>query len=299
MKVGCSVINRFPCQIFWLVDRMAALGYRSFHGFRRRSLANLRVALGDRMDDARIEWIARRTLRNFFRACTEIAVALKSSDGLLRTRIPLVGQHHLDAALAKGNGIILLSAHLGNFFLVGSRLALEGYRVCVLVNQPRDGKFAKLMDDYRLQIRQPTIHARPRREALRELHSVLRQNQAVVVLADEFRQGSGIEVPFFGGTVLARRGPVTIALRTGAAILPAFMVRQDDDSLKLIIEPELELDRSAKGSAQIRENTRRLTEWLERTVANYPDQWNWMNVRYWVSHGGAAENQHTQLRRAM
>src|SRR2546428_2114498 len=47
---------------------------------------------------------------------------------------------NLDAALTKGNGIIVLSAHLGNFFLLGTRLALEGYQVHILINQPNDGQ---------------------------------------------------------------------------------------------------------------------------------------------------------------
>jgi KDO2-lipid IV(A) lauroyltransferase len=299
LKIGCGAVKTSPRTMFWLAERLAALGYLSFRGFRRRSLTNLRIALGDRLDDAALALTARRSLRNFFYACVELANALESPDEQLRERIALVGRHYLDAALAKGQGVVLLSAHLGNFFLVGSRLAVEGYPSFVLVNQPRDGRFAELMDDYRLRVRQPTIHARPRRQALRELHGVLRQNQVVLVIADEFRQGSGIEVPFFGGTVIARRGPVTLALRTGAAIVPACLVRQVDDSLKLIIEPELELDRSAKGSAQIAENTRRMTQWLERTVRAHPEQWNWMNVRHWVNQREPAENRQAPLRRAV
>ena len=224
-------------------------------------------------------------MRNFFRACVETAIAVKSNDEELRSRTPLIGRENLDAALAKGNGVLVLSAHLGNFFLVGCRLAVEGYSTFVLVNQPRDGRFAELMDSYRLQARQRTIHARPRREALRELNNALRQNQVALMIADEFRQGHGIPVPFFGGMVISRRGPVTLALRTGAAIVPAYLVRQTDDSLKLIIEPELELERSGKGSAAVKENTVRMAQWLERTVRAYPDQWNWMNIRHWAESG--------------
>jgi KDO2-lipid IV(A) lauroyltransferase len=298
-KIGCGVVKVLPRTVFWISDRLAAIGYLFFRGFRHRSVANIRDALGDRLGDAAIEAVARRSLRNFFRCCVESLIAIDASNDELRDTIVLVGRDYLDAALAKGNGVVLLSAHLGNFFLVGLRLALEGHPSFVLVNQPRDGRFAELMDDYRLQVRQRTIHARPRRDALRELHGVLRQNQVVVMIADEFRRGSGIEVPFFGGNVIARRGPVTLALRTGAAIVPACLVRQANDSLKLIIEPELELDRSGKGSAQITENTVRMTQWLERTVRAYPDQWNWMNIRHWTNQREQVVNRQQRLRRAV
>jgi len=299
LKIGCGIAKVFPQEAFWLADRFADIGYHCFRGFRNRSVDNLRFAFGDRFTPPAIDAIVRRSLRNFFRAFVESAVAVKSSDDELRRSIPLEGREHLEAALAKGNGVLVLSAHLGNFFLVGCRIAIEGYEAYVLVNQPRDGSFAKLMDDYRLKARQRTIHARPRREALRQLNSAMRRNRLAVMIADEFRQGKGIEVPFFDGMVISRRGPVTLALRTGAAIVPACLVRQTDDSLKLVIEPELELERSGRGAAQIRENTIRITRWLERTTRTYPDQWNWMNIRWWVANREKLGNQEQQLKQAV
>jgi KDO2-lipid IV(A) lauroyltransferase len=191
-----------------------------FRGFRTRSLKNVSVALAEQIGEKAARVIVRRSLRNFFRDCVEIGIALVASSNELRSEIAVAGREHLDAALAKGNGVILLSGHLGNFFLIGTRLALEGYPLHVVVNQPSHGQFAKLMDDYRLKVRQKTIHARPRPEAVRELARVLRSNGLALLIADEYRTGSGILVPFFGRSVLARRGPATLALRTGAAVVP-------------------------------------------------------------------------------
>jgi len=298
-EIGCRLANCFPLAALWLADRLATISFSCFHGFRNRSIGNIRIALGDRVDPSAIELTARRSLRSFFRACVEVAVAVNSSDDELRARIALVGQENLDAALAKGHGVLMLSAHLGSFFMLGGRLAIDGYLTSVLVNQPRDGRFAQLMDDYRLRAKQRTIYARPRREALKELNAVLRHNQVAIIIADEFRKGKGVEVPFFSGTVISRRGPVTVALRTGAAIVPAYLVRQADDSLKLIIEPELALERGSKGNAKIRENTARLAQWLERTVRAYPGQWNWMNIRHWAGRGEKSLNQQQPLKRAV
>jgi KDO2-lipid IV(A) lauroyltransferase len=280
LKLSCLAIRLLPRRcVFALSDGLASLGYYLFRRFRKRSISNLGLALPNRCDSASA--IARRSLRSFFRACVEIGVALASPDEDFRRNIGVAGKENLDAALAKGKGVIVLSAHLGNFFLLGSRLAFEGYSVYLLVNQPRGGQFAKLMDEYRWRTRQQTIHARPRRDALRELSQVLRRNEVAIIIADEYRRGDGIPVPLFGRRVLARRGPASLAARTGAAIVPAYMVRQPDDSLKVIVEPELELVRPGKAPAEIRENTSRITQWLERTVRNHPDQWNWMNIHWW------------------
>jgi len=281
LKTCCRVARVFPKGLFRLSDRMSSVAFFLIRRYRDRSTENIRVTLGDSLDDAAIDRIARGFLRNFFRSCVEAGIAVEASDEEFRARVTILGRHNVDAALAKGNGVIVLSAHLGNFLLLGSRLAIEGLPIYVLVNQPRDGRFAKLMDEYRLKVRQKTIHARPRRVALQELHDVLRRNQVVVVIADEYRRGSGIEVSFLGRLVIARRGPATLAMRTGAAIVPAAMVRQPDDSVRLIIEPELELERTSRGKSQIRDNTILVTRWVERTVRAYPNQWNWMNLRSW------------------
>jgi KDO2-lipid IV(A) lauroyltransferase len=285
LRTGCLATGTLPREwLFRLSDGFAAVGFRFFHGFRSRSVKNLGVALGDQLDKTAIEKIACASLRNFFRACVEIGVTLNSSDDDVRSDIAVSGRENLDAALAKGKGVIALSAHLGNFFLVGTRLSVDGYTAWVLVNQPREGQFAKLMDDYRLQARQKTIHARPRHAALQELYRVLRGNGIAVVIADEYRKGAGVQVSLFGRPVLARRGPVTLALRTGAAIVPVIMLRGPDNRLRLLIEPEINLARSGKHKSEIKENTVRITRWLEQTVRAYPEQWNWMNIQ-WLDNG--------------
>jgi Kdo2-lipid IVA lauroyltransferase/acyltransferase len=295
ISMGCLAARVLPRRwLFGFADIAARICFNFFKGFRIRSISNLTAVFGHSLSPVQIEDLARQSLQNFFRDVIEMGIALKSSDDELQRLIPMTGSEHLDAAFAKGSGVMLLSSHLGNFFLIGSRLAVEGYAVSVLVNQPGDSHLARLMDKYRLRVRQRTIHARPRREALKKLHEVLRANESAVVIADEYRQGQGIRVPLFGKMVIARRGPATIALRTGAAVVPVCIVRQADTSLRMIVEPELELDRSAKGAAQVKENTVRMTQWLERTVRRHPDQWNWMNIRWWATD----EANHPEVRRA-
>lgn len=282
MRLAVWAVKIVPRRaIYFISDSAATFAFYMFRAFRTRSVENLSVALGSHGSQARIGQIAQNSLKNFFRAFVELPVILAAETDELREMVSVLGSDNLNAALAKGNGVVLLSAHLGNFFLLGTRLAISGYSVHVLVNQPRHGRFAQLMDQYRLQVLQTTIHARPRREALKQLVQVLRRNEIAIIIADEYRKsGSGVRVPFFGRSVLARRGPVTLALRTGAAIVPAYVIRDHDNKLKLIVEPEIELIRSERDKSRIGENLLRITEWLERTVRSYPDQWNWMNIKW-------------------
>jgi Kdo2-lipid IVA lauroyltransferase/acyltransferase len=289
LRVGCLAARVLPrIWLYALSDALAGLGFYLFKGFRTRSIRNIGLALGEKLNNSQVEEIARKSLQNFFHDFVEIAIALVTKSEDLRSEIPLEGRENLDAALAKGRGVIALGAHLGNFFLAGTRLAAENYPTYVLINQPRNGRFAKFMDDYRLKVWQKTIHARPRREALRELNQVLRRNQLAIVIADEYRRNKGIHVPLFGRSVLARRGPATLALRTGAAVVPVYMVHDQNHRLKMIVEPELDLIVNDRGKSAIRENTLRITQWLERTVRAYPEQWNWMNIHWQEDMGNSS-----------
>ena len=164
--IGRLAVKILPRQIFFsLSGALANLGFYLFRGFRKRSVRNLCLALGDRIEPRKIPEIVQRSLRNFFRDFIEIGLALDTSFEEIRKEIPLRGREHLEAALAKGNGVIVLSAHMGNFFLLGTRLASEGYPAYVLVNQSQDGSFQELMDRYRLKVGQkrsmPGLVARP------------------------------------------------------------------------------------------------------------------------------------------
>jgi KDO2-lipid IV(A) lauroyltransferase len=288
LKAGCLAVRIFPRSwLYHFADALAGMGFFLFRGFRTRSARNVGFALGEKLTEVQVEEIVRKSLRNFFRDFVEIAIALVIPADKLRSEIPIEGRENLDTALAKGQGVIVLSAHLGNFFLAGTRLAIERYPTYVLINQPRNRQFARFMDDYRLKVQQKTIHARPRREALRELNRVLRRNELAIVIADEYRGSNGIHVTFFGRTVLAQRGPATLALRTGAAVVPIYLVHDQGQGLKMIIEPELDLIRTDRDKAAIRENTLRMTQWLERTVRAYPEQWNWMNIHWQEDLDGA------------
>lgn len=288
LKLGLFSVKIFPRRLFLATAQVAAdLGFVLFHSFRTRSIRNLTLALGDQLGAAEIAATVRMSLRNFFRDFVELGFALDAPPEKIRSEIQLFGREHLEAALVKGKGAIALSAHLGNFFLVGTRLAAEGFSNSVLVNQLPNGSFGRFIDHCRLRLGQRTIHARPPRLAFRHLVHALRRNEITIVIADEYRSGSGVFAPFFGRTVVARRGPATLALRTGAALLPVCLVRGADGELKLMIEPEIELARSGRIKADVSENTLRIVQWLEKTVRAYPDQWNWMNVHWQQAPIGA------------
>jgi Kdo2-lipid IVA lauroyltransferase/acyltransferase len=244
--------------------------------YRRRMLENVSAALGAEI----IRPAARKALiwqawRNFARGVLETCAVMHFSKEKIRSTIALEGEEHLKSALAKGKGVLALSAHLGGFTLIGARLAASGYPFSAVIKQPGEEHFARYLDDLRAEIGIRTIPAKPRKEAVRGILKALRQNCVVLVIADEFKSG-GVMVDFMGQISPAPRGPATLALRTGAVTLPMFATRRPDGSLRLSIGPEIEpvhLDDLEKSVAA---TTALFTRHLEGAIRRYPEQWNWL-----------------------
>jgi KDO2-lipid IV(A) lauroyltransferase len=116
-ELGRLAVKIFPRPfLLSLFEGMADLGFHLFRSFRKRSINNLSLALGQRLDAREITEVVHRSLRNFFRDFVEMGFALEASREQIRTEIPLRGREHLEAALARGKGVVALGAHLGNFF---------------------------------------------------------------------------------------------------------------------------------------------------------------------------------------
>lgn len=275
--------------------------FRLLWRYRQRMEENLAAAMGKEISSPeRRRALVRRAWRNFAQGVLETSRAMHLSRGEILSKVAIEGEQHLKRALEKGKGVIALSAHLGNFTMVGCRLAAAGYPFSVVVKQPRDRRFARLIDGYRERVGIQTISAKPRREAVRGILKALRGNRIVLLIADEFKSG-GVEVDFFGRGRPAPRGPATLALRTGAATLTMFATRNAQDHLTLRIGPEIELVRAEDLEESVAANTALFTKQLEAMIRRYPDQWNWLgfyrNGRIPRSEIGKAEASAPPLQR--
>lgn len=265
--------------VYTFTSAVARVSFVLLWKYRRRMEQNLALAMADELPSPQQrQAVIRKAWRNFAQGILETLTLMHAPKENILAASGIEGEEHLKRALAKGKGVIALSAHLGNFTLIGIRLAAAGYPFAALIKQPRDVRFARMMDDFRTKAGMQTISAKPRREAVRGILKALRSKGIVLVIADEFKSG-GVPVEFFGLRSPAPRGPATLALRTGAATVPMYMVRDSNDRLTLYIEPEIELSRSDGLEDDVAANTVLFTRVIEAMIRRHPDQWNWLGFQ--------------------
>ncbi len=262
--------------IAWFTDRVSYLLLRPF---RERMHDALQRTMGQELpthDERRA--VVRAAWRNFTQAFVETAATLFMTKEELCARIEIKGGERLREALARDKGVLAISAHFGNFTMIGPRLVAQGYDFSVVIKLPQERRFASLQKKYcdRAGIR--LIPARPRRQSVVQIIKALRRNEIVLMIPDEFKT-TGVEVNFLGQRVPAPKGPVTIARRTGASVLPIFMVRDSRDRLTLHVEPEVRFVQTGDHEEDLRTNAGLFVREIEKMVRRHPDQWSWMGFR--------------------
>lgn len=283
-RIGEYCLRGFVASFPWLPKSIlhnftrvgARVSYLLLWRYRQRMRENVATTMSSQFPTVEEQKrLVRRAWNNFAEGLYETASSIFMSPEELRSRIQIEGEEHLRQALAKKKGVIALSAHLGSFTLIGPRLAAAGYSFSVVVKLPRDERSARLQNSYRARVGVATISARPRRQTVREVLKALRANRVILMIADEFKS-VGVQVNFLGRPVPAPRGPVTIALRTGAAVVPMFLVRDAENHLTLLIRPEIEVKTTGDSQKDLLVNAAVFVAELEEMVRRYPDQWNWL-----------------------
>ena len=244
---------------------------------KRRLLGNLSAAFGESYANATKDGFARGVQDHFVENLLDCFIQLADNQHAQRI-ITIEGIEHLESALEMGKGVIALGAHIGNFVLLGSRLGLAGYKFHTLFRVPRDRAIENVVARYLPRYHYAVIPSQPRRVAARKILDALRKNEIVYILGDNLKRGR-IDALLFSQKVPAPRGPISLALRSGAPLVPMYLVRTYHGNMALVIEPAMEMIRTRDLTGDIKQNTQRLVLYLESLIRRYPDQWNWLTVR--------------------
>ncbi len=265
--------------LYRFAGSLASLGYRFAAKQRTIALESLRIAFGKDITDARIATIAKDCFQYMSKSAIEL-MFLMDKPSLLKQQVRFAQKENLDAAFSKGNGVILVSAHFGNFPLLLARLSQEGYAASGIMRPMRDERVEKLFQKKRDRFGVQTIYSVPRSVCVDSTIRALRSNGIVFIPIDQNFGTAGVFVDFFGKKAATATGPVIFAQRTKAAIIPCFIVRQKDDSHVIYFEPEVAIKEAATSEETITGTIQELTVIIEKYIRKYPAEWGWIHRRW-------------------
>jgi len=235
---------------------------------------NLSMALDRPPDDPFIKKTIRRIFLNYGRYMVDFFLMPQLPPHKVKRFFShLDGEEILKRALARGKGAILLSAHVGNWEFGGTMVRLSNYPLGVVAiphNTPATNSLVnRLRKDKGIKIFEMSESPFSGIEVLHHL----RDNGVVAMIGDKDFLGRGWPVKFFGKEINFPAGPVVMAMKSGAALIPAFVLKQPGGRYFGVLEEAISLDLDGDRNEAIRKNLGKTARVFEKYIRKYPDQW--------------------------
>ena len=258
-----------------------SLAYPFMGRLRRICVQNFLSVFGDSRSAEEYDRMTKGCIRYISQGMVDLLHYVQRPEGLLSVT-NIHNEQVLRDALSKGVGVMAVTAHLGNFPLMFVALVQKGYKVNVIIRPMRDAQFSEFMFDLCARRQVHMIPLMPRTRFMRECLAALKRNELLFILLDEFvPEEAGIPVEFFGKTVTRAVGPMLFHARTGAPVMPMFIIKNNQGGFEIFVEPLLDKEQGDSPDENSRRQISRLTKIIENYVRRYPLQWGgWLNKRW-------------------
>jgi KDO2-lipid IV(A) lauroyltransferase len=272
-KAGLNIAGHTPRRVARFVGSAMACVGSPLASQRRAALrANLAVATGFDGDD--LDDLCSRNIRNFGRMLADYFHATSASPEQIQLMASsTTGEEHLIAARERGKGVILVTAHLGNWELGGILLALRGHPLNVVTLEEPTGELNEWRESYRRRFGIRTVTIGSDQFSFLGTMQALRAGECVALLVDRPHTGTGLPVRFFGRETEFSSAPALLAKHTGAAVIPAFVLQQPDGRYISAVHPEIRLASDDASRETLVENTQRVASAFEEVIREHLDQW--------------------------
>jgi lauroyl/myristoyl acyltransferase len=270
-RLVATLAGRLPPQAgYWLAARVSRLLYVFSPSLRRTVRSNLCHVLGPEAPEAQIETTTRKAFVNIVKGHYDLFRVARLSIDEIKDLARLEGVEYIRAALAEGRGVIVISAHLGNVDLVGQLPMAHGMKISGAAQHVQPERLFR----YLLKLRQSHgLRLIPSDEAMIGLFRALKRGEIIALPCDRDVTDHGRVIEFFGTPTRLPDGPVRVALRTGAPLIPAFVLRLPDDTFEVNVEPALELKHTGNVEADVEAGMKLVVKSMERHISKSPEQW--------------------------
>lgn len=243
---------------------------------RKDAVDALRRSLPEKTDDER-KTILSQMYRNLGMNTIEEFRMASVSHAYLEENILWEHETYVREALTHGKGMIVLTAHLGNFDLLCTIAPKFNYPTTIISKVIKNAAINKLWMDARSRF---GLKFLPAHNSYRQCLAALRKNEIVGFALDQnMIDTEGIFVDFFGKPACTSPGLAYMAAQSGAMVVPVFMIRIENGRHRVVVMPPIPAPPNRKPET-IQEYTQLYTKIIEDAIRMHPDQWIWVHRRW-------------------
>lgn len=261
-------------------EALGTIAYYLARGRRRLVLRHAQRVLGE--DDSALRSTVRRMFASYGRYWAEVFWVRARRKQQFLDHGDLVGQEHIDAAVAAGRGIVLALPHLGNWEAAGAKAEQIGIPVLAVAERLPNRRIVDWFVKVRNQMGIEVVLTGKGSRVTRELVARLEVGGTVALVADRDLTGRGVEVEYFGERTTIPAGPVALAERTGAALIPVGAYFKEGRGHRFVVHPPLVIPDAPTREERVALGAQRCAEVFEEIIRVAPHQWH-LFVPNWPS----------------
>lgn len=265
---------------------IGAVVYLFFGRLRRVGKRNLQIAFPEKTQRER-----NQLLRGMYLSLGRLLAEFCLFPRYTRQNVSNVAVYHgfenFEVAEQARNGVLLLTGHVGGWEVGSFVHSLYGHPMNIVV-RPLDNPYLNRMaESFRSRFGNRLL---PKQDFARGLLAAMRRGETVGILMDtNMTPPQGDFVPFFGVPACTATGLARVAMKTGAAVVPAFTVWDDKlRKYRVLFEPAIKLVNTGNHDADVLANTALFNKAIEDIIRRYPDQWLWVHRRWKTRPAGEA-----------
>ena len=277
MKLISKIICFLPYKLINKIGDILGSFTWLFVPEKRKKMAINNIMLALNKNEAEAYNIAKKSWTRFGSMIMEVLYFPEIKKNIHKY-VEIEGREYLDEALKENRGIVLATAHSGNWELLGGCLALNGYSIVGVAQKQTNAQMDRFINEYRNIIGMNIAY----KNSVRDMVRYLSEEKIIGLLMDQDADKNGTIVDFFGRKASTPQGPAVLARMNNSPIVPMFITKTVEGVHKIIIHPSITIEKTDDKKKDIVDNIEILTKIIENHVKKYPKEWFWLHNRWQV-----------------
>lgn len=277
LKMVSYIVCRMPYSLVLALGK--AFGKIYYHlAARQRQRAITQMQEGLKISAEQADRIVVELFNNLGQTFLEVMYMPALTPEKIRRYVTVENMHYLKDALAEEHGVVLLTAHIGNWEWLGATLAMADLPVTTVIKRQPNDQHTQILNEYREMVG-IEVFARGTTELVGAAKA-LKKGKILAFLADQDAGPNGVFVKFLGKMAATPLGPGVFAKRFKSPVVPVFIVRNPDGGHKVLVNKPLYYQDTGNETDDLYLITEQMTRVIEATIREYPANWLWFQKRW-------------------
>lgn len=279
-RVFTFLVNILPKRLqYYLGSGFGKLAYSLTKSRRKVARDNIKRALGNEISDKKITQLIASVYENLGFMLVEFILLRKINENNYEKFVNIEGYKNFVEAFEEDKGVIIYSAHFGNWEWLAVFISLMGYPINAIAQEQHNQYFDKYINQIRTD---KGINIIKLGISVRKAYYKLKKGECIFILGDQDARHKGWKLNFFDLPASTYHGVIQLAERTGAFIVPAFLIRQSFAKHKLVFYPARKIEDGMEQKEK-KKVLQKLNNLTEKVIKDNKNQWFWLHKR-WKSY---------------